>query len=119
MNDHERATEALEQLQEIDPAGAPDLASQHARAIEAVEELQAALESDQQTTEDDHEPTPDEWDDEDEWQERLEDAYDEAGIAPSKGTLTTKTIDGRDYYYLQWREGDTVTSQYVAPVDPA
>jgi hypothetical protein len=62
---------------------------------------------------------PDEWDDEDEWQEALEDAYENADILRSKGTLTTKTIDGREYYYLQWREGDTVKSQYIAPVSPA
>jgi hypothetical protein len=61
---------------------------------------------------------PDEWDDNDEWEEALEDAFEAAGIPRSKGTLTTKTIDGRDYYYLQWREGETVTSQYVAPVNP-
>jgi hypothetical protein len=64
--------------------------------------------------------TPDEWDDEeDEWKEALEEAYEEADLVRSKGTLTTKTIDGRGYYYLQWREGDSVKSQYVAPVSPA
>jgi hypothetical protein len=61
---------------------------------------------------------PDGWED-DEWDDALEDAYDKADIPTSKGTLTTKTIDGRDYYYLQWREGDQVKSQYVAPVVPA
>jgi hypothetical protein len=30
-----------------------------------------------------------------------------------------KTIDGREYYYLQWRQGDRVKNQYVAPVSPA
>lgn len=62
---------------------------------------------------------PDEWDDDDEWQEALDDAFQKAEISRSKGTLTTKTIDDRDYYYLQWREGDSVKSQYVAPVTPA
>lgn len=61
---------------------------------------------------------PGEWDRE-EWAETLEDAFEKAEIPRSKGTLTTKTIDGRDYYYLQWREGDSVTSQYVAPVSPS
>jgi hypothetical protein len=28
-------------------------------------------------------------------------------------------VDDREYYYLQWREGDRVKSQYVAPVSPA
>ncbi len=43
----------------------------------------------------------------------------EGDLARAKGTLTTKHIDGRDYYYLQWRDGDTIHSQYVAPVSPA
>lgn len=63
--------------------------------------------------------TPDEWDDEDEWQEAVEEAFEKAEIRRSKGNLTTKTIDGRDYYYLQWREGDKVKSQYVGPISPA
>ena len=61
---------------------------------------------------------PDEWDDDDAWAEALDEAFESAEIPRSKGTLTTKTIDGRDYYYLQWREGETVKSQYVAPVVP-
>ena len=62
--------------------------------------------------------TPDEWDAE-EWEDVVDDARDEADLAPGKGTLTTKTIDGRDYYYLQWRAGSKIKSQYVAPVTPA
>lgn len=62
---------------------------------------------------------PDGWDDEDEWQDALEEAYEEADIRRPKGTLTTKTIDDREYYYLQWRDGDKIRSQYIAPVSPA
>jgi hypothetical protein len=62
---------------------------------------------------------PEEWDDESEWRDALDEAFEKAEIPRSKGTLTTKTIDGRDYYYVQWREGDSVKSQYVAPVSPA
>ena len=62
--------------------------------------------------------TPDEWES-DEWEDALDEAFEKAEIPQSKGTLTTKTIDGRDYYYLQWREGDSVTSQYIAPVIPS
>lgn len=62
---------------------------------------------------------PNEWEDDDEWQDALEDAFSKAEIPRSKGSLVTKTIDDRDYYYLQWREGDSVKSQYVAPVSPA
>lgn len=70
-------------------------------------------------TEDGSARAPDEWDDDEEWQEALREAFEKADIRRSKGTLTTKTIDERDYYYLQWREGDRVKSQYVAPVNPA
>lgn len=63
--------------------------------------------------------TPDEWDDDDEWRTALDAAFEKADIRQSRATLTTKTTDSRDYYYLQWREGDSVTSQYVPPVTPA
>lgn len=62
--------------------------------------------------------TPEDWDD-DEWEEAVDEAREEADLPASKGTLTTKTIDDRDYYYLQWREGSKIKSQYVAPVTPA
>jgi hypothetical protein len=63
---------------------------------------------------------PAEWaDEETAWNDRLKEAYEKAEVPRAKGTLTTKEIDGREYYYLQWREGDTVTSQYVAPVSPS
>jgi hypothetical protein len=62
---------------------------------------------------------PEGWENDEEWQDALKEAFEKADIRRSKGTLTTKTIDGRDYYYLQWREGDKVKSQYVAPVTPA
>lgn len=32
-------------------------------------------------------------------------------------TLTTKTIDGREYYYLKWWEDGSLKSQYVATID--
>lgn len=62
--------------------------------------------------------SPDGWDN-DEWDDALEEAAARAEIPASKGTVTEKEIDGREYYYLQWREGETVKSQYVAPVSPA
>ena len=105
---------------------AETLASQDADTLRAISQYADALaqhreaqlkdelrEASQQPIDD----TPDEWDEE-EWDDTIEEARDKADISRSKGTLTTKTIDERDYYYLQWREGDTVTSQYVAPVDP-
>lgn len=81
------------------------------REVEAERELEERAEQDVDTT-------PDEWD-ADEWEDVVDDARDEADLAPGKGTLTTKTIDDRDYYYLQWREGSKIKSQYVAPVTPA
>ena len=30
-----------------------------------------------------------------------------------KGNLRKKTINGREYYYLQYREGDKVISKYI------
>jgi len=91
--------------------------SQYADRLADHREEQAQRELEQER-ERDIDDEPDEWDNED-WDDALEDAYDKADIPESKGTLTTKTIDGRDYYYLQWREGDKVKSQYVAPVVPA
>lgn len=61
---------------------------------------------------------PDNWD-ENEWETALNDARDEADLPPSKGTVTVNEIDGRGYYYLKWRDGDQVKSQYIAPVSPA
>jgi hypothetical protein len=93
-----------------------DLAAYAERMADWMEaEAQRELEqrTDQEATE-----IPDEWDD-DEWEEAVEDAREDADIPASKGTLTTKTIDGRDYFYLQWRERSNIRSQYVAPVTSA
>ena len=98
------------------PKDLRDLAAYAERMAEWMQaEAQRDLEerTDQEATE-----TPDEWDD-GEWEEAVDDARDDADIPASKGTLTTKTIDGRDYFYLQWREGSNIRSQYVAPVTPA
>lgn len=81
-----------------------------------VEELEKSTQAE---TSNDSVETPDGWDDDNKWEDKLEAAREKAAISASKGTLTTKTINGREYYYLQWREGEKVKSQYVAPVDPA
>ena len=60
----------------------------------------------------DDEP-PEDWD-EDDWAAAVEDVD-----APARATLTVKTINDNDYYYYQWREGDEVLSEYVAPVSPS
>jgi|AntRauTorcE11897_2_1112592.scaffolds.fasta_scaffold07704_3 hypothetical protein len=122
MSDRDHAVEALEQLRTMESSGSGESAiEQHRRdAIEQVETLLSVLdETDPTDTSADSVETPDEWDDEELWEDNLETARKKADIAASKGTLTIKTINERDYYYLQWREGQKVRSQYVAPVDPA
>lgn len=37
---------------------------------------------------------------------------------PSKASLVQKEINDNRYWYYQWREGDTVTSEYKGPVNP-
>ena len=59
------------------------------------------------------EEAPNNWS-QDDWNDALADAD-----APSRATLTTKTIDGRDYYYYQWHEKGKTKSEYIAPVSPA
>jgi hypothetical protein len=81
-------------------------------------EAEAQREMEERAAEQEPMETPEEWDD-DEWQDAVEEARDDADLDGGKGTLTTKTIDGRDYYYLQWREGSNIKSEYVAPVVPA
>lgn len=60
----------------------------------------------------------DEWDEES-WRDEMEDALEEVDISPGKGTIVTKTIDGRGYFYLQWWDGEGTKRQYVAPVVPS
>ncbi|MFC6722834.1 hypothetical protein ACFQE1_00105 [Halobium palmae] len=36
---------------------------------------------------------------------------------PGKATLTKKTINDNEYWYWQWREGDSIKSQYKGPVN--
>jgi len=120
MSNQDRATNALKQLQAIVTADFDaELTATYEQAVDSVRALTENLEETAES--DEHEPeTPEEWDeDEAEWEDKLETAREKADIPASKGTLTTKTIDERDYYYLQWREGETVTSQYVGPVSPA
>ena len=36
---------------------------------------------------------------------------------PSKASLTMKTINGNDYEYWQWRDGDSIKSKYHGLAD--
>jgi hypothetical protein len=91
--------------------------AEYAEQMADYKEEKAARELEERADQD-VDTTPDDWN-EDEWEDVVVDAREEADLASGKGTLTTKTIDDRDYYYLQWREGDNIKSQYVAPVTPA
>jgi len=106
----------IDGVEKQSPEDLRDLAA-YAERMAEWQEAEAQRELEEQA---DQLPTeiPEEWDD-DEWEDAVDDAHEEADIPASKGTLTTKTIDGRDYYYLQWREGSKIRSQYVAPVTPA
>jgi len=52
---------------------------------------------------------------EDELEDRPDDRPDDV---PSKATLTIKEINDNRYYYWQWRDGETIRSQYRGPVNP-
>lgn len=82
----------------------------HAEALAAHREAVAEGTLEEETTAEDD--RPDDWDD-DEWEAAVEGTE-----APAKATLTVKTINGNDYYYYQWREGDEIRSEYVAPASP-
>ncbi|MDS0284656.1 hypothetical protein [Haloarcula onubensis] len=116
MNDDSHAERARDHLHRIDTQDDAELDALRTTAVDAVDALVADLADDE--TESVATETPESWGDS-EWADKLEDAREKAGLSGSTGTLTTKTIDGRDYYYLQWREGEQVKSQYVSPVDPA
>jgi len=120
MSDEEYAHQALSALERIDDESHDEaVRDAHAEAVAAVDELAAAL-RESETNDAVAVEMPEEWeDDEEEWEEKIDEAYEAAEIPRSKGTLTVKTIDEREYYYLQWRKGEKVKSQYVAPVSLA
>lgn len=63
---------------------------------------------------------PEEWEDrEEEWKQKMQAAKEEASDQWGRPSLSRKEIDGREYYYLQWRNEGSVETQYVAPVEPA
>lgn len=69
----------------------------------------------------DYTPAPPEgWEDRpEEWKQKMEEAKEKAGEQWGRPSISVKEIDGRPYYYLQWRHEDSVETQYVAPVEPA
>lgn len=90
------------------------------QVVVAVDELAVTLGGDDETDNAVAVGAPGEWaDHKEEWGEKIDEAYEAAEIPRPKGILTTKTIDDREYYYLQWCEGEKLKSQYVAPISPA
>jgi len=53
--------------------------------------------------------------DDNEIDERPDDLPDDV---PSKATITIKEINDNRYYYWQWRDGESIRSQYKGPVNP-
>lgn len=63
-------------------------------------------------------PIPNESWSKQQWRGRVREAWDDATPPlDADPSLTTKTIDGQSYFYLQWRD-DGVKTQYVAPEMP-
>ncbi|WP_135305561.1 hypothetical protein [Haloarcula amylovorans] len=118
MDDANRAMRALETLQDIEP-DRDHVEVVHEDAVIAVEALVEVLDDEQAAEEEQDIEAPDRWDDDEDWDKALETARKKANVPTGKGTLTTKLIDGRSYYYLQWREGEQIKSQYLGPVEPA
>lgn len=113
------------------PAASPayavkPLAAQDPGLLREIGEYCLALadwKADQQRVVDDEEEgddpleTPDEWDDED-WEDEIEDAYDDLEVPPGVGGIYVNMIDGRGYYYLKGSYNGEFFSEYVAPVSP-
>ena len=119
MSDEDYPHKALSALERTDvDALDQEVRDSHDRAVAAVDKLTMALDDDE-AGEAVAVDAPEELaDDEDEWGEKVDEAYEAAAIPCSRGTLTTKTIDEREYYYLQWRDGEKIKSRYVASVSP-
>ena len=47
------------------------------------------------------------------------DAADRPDDVPAKASTTVKEINGNRYEYWQWRDGETIRSQYKGPADAA
>lgn len=63
-------------------------------------------------------PAPDEWaGKEAKWEDKVREALEKADPPRGRPSLSRKEIDGRAYYYLQWREDDQIKTQYIAPVE--
>lgn len=101
-----------EGLDKQDPETLREIAA-YAERLAAHKESAAERELEERSAETDDDGVPEEWD-VDEWAEAVDDVD-----APARATLTEKEIDGRGYYYYQWREGSKIKSEYVAPVTPA
>lgn len=89
-------------VEAFEEASSDDLrdAAQYAEALAEHQEREKRLEE-----ADDQESDPE------------QEAADQPDGVPSRASITTKDISGNQYKYWQWREGDTVKSEYIGPVD--
>jgi len=93
--------------------------AEYALQLAVYQENQARIEFQQRIAEDEvdtEDSPPKEWDEE-EWEETVAAKQEEFDV-PLKACIVTKEIDGNKYFYYNWREGGTVKSQYIAPVNP-
>jgi hypothetical protein len=51
--------------------------------------------------------------------EEQDEAVDEdlPSNVPARASKTQKTINGNDYWYWQWRDGEQIKSEYIGPVN--
>lgn len=110
---------------EPDPTGVPAaireaLADADAATCRRTAEYAHALAGERAPDAEPDQPLPDapeEWARSDEaWDSAVAEAIDDG--APRRAASVVKEINGHAYAYLQWRDGDAVRSQYVAPVNP-
>jgi len=115
MSDRDQVVDAITAIELIDGTHVEE---DRAAALSALCDLKTAIEEDvEERVHEESISVPDDWE-EHEWEEAIEDARKNVDTPVSRGTITEKTINGHDYFYLQWREGDGVKSQYIAPVSP-
>jgi len=43
----------------------------------------------------------------------MQEAYEREIAALRKGSIMTKTVSGKNYYYLKYRQGDKVKNDYI------
>lgn len=109
-------TGLVAEMNELETAQLEAVADYCLRRMLYLEAQEQHDQADSEATSGEIESSPEDWD-EDEWDDKLDEVRGKHDV-PAKATRTVKQIDGRKYIYAQWREGDKVKSQYIAPVSP-